>query len=122
LALVAGTGVEFAVDGFVGFGVGVDEGAEKFRVLVGEIPAERDTAVDGLQVEGLAFVRRFLVWLGAVGVEDVADPAAGAAELGGGVGGGQVDQLLFGDLEVLGRHGRGDLVQDGRRSPQPERG
>ena len=47
LALVAGAGVEFAVDGFVGAGAGVDQGAEEFGVLVGQVAAELHAAVRG---------------------------------------------------------------------------
>ena len=66
LALVAGALVALAVDGLVGFGVGVDEGAEQFGIVVGEVAAEGDAAVDGLQRERFPLVGCLLVRLGTV--------------------------------------------------------
>jgi hypothetical protein len=77
-----------AVEGLVGFGAGVDEGAEEFGVLVGQVAAELHAVVGGFEGQRFAVVGALLVGFGAVGVEDVAHPLAGVAELGGGEGAG----------------------------------
>jgi len=64
LALVAGAGIRLTVEGFVGFGAGVDEGAEQFGVVVGEVAGELDAVVGGFEGEGFALVGAVLVGSG----------------------------------------------------------
>ena len=66
-----------------------------------------------LQGERFAVVGFLFGGFGAVGVEAVADEAAGPAQVEGAVGAAEFDQLLFGDPQVVGRDGGRDLVQRG---------
>ncbi len=113
LAFVAGAGIGFAVDGLVRFGAAVDEGAEEFGVLVGQVAAELHPVVGGFEGQGFALVGAVLVGFGSVGVEDVADAVGRVAELFRGEGAGEFDELAFCGLEVLDRNGVRELVQGG---------
>ena len=76
----------------------MDQGAEQFSVLVGEVAAEVDTLVGVLERQGLAVVRLLLVGFGAVGVEPVADLDTGFAQLERTVGAAQFHHFPFGHL------------------------
>src|SRR6266545_127180 len=113
LAFVAAAGVEVAGDGFVGFGAGVDQGAEQFGVLVGQVAGELDAVLGGGQVQGFAGVGVVLVGFGAVGVDQVAEFLGGLAQLLRGQVAGQVDQLLFDHVAILGRDPGGVALESG---------
>jgi hypothetical protein len=103
LALFAGAGVWFAVEGLVGAGAGVDEGAEEFGVLVGEVAAELNASVGAGQGQRLAGEGLVFFGLWSVRVEYVADALTGSAELERGQMAGQADQFTLGDGDILGR-------------------
>ena len=66
-----------------------------------------------LQRQRFALVGAVFFGFGAVCVEDVAHAVGGVAEFFGVEGAGEVDELLFGGVQVLGWDGGGDLLEFG---------